>query len=381
MKKWIISLIFLLTPATPALAAELSALKEDAPERYTVVPGDTLWGIASRFLKSPWKWPELWKMNQEQIRNPHRIYPGDVIVLDRTALEARLRLERLPQVTLSPQVRIEPLAEKPLPTISPTAIEPFLSRPLVVGARELDAAPFIRSAQEDRMAIGTGSIAYAQGIAADKGQLWHVFRRGDALVDPDSGELLGYEAIYLGEARVLQPGELSTIEVTRAMREMHAGDRLLPALEERPVFSYVPRAPAKPVRGRIISGYGSLGETGPAGIVALSRGSRDGLEVGHVLALYRSQTAARYELRTSPLYGRQGLSGSDAPRTYYAEQITPRDAEVYTRGVPVSAAEAQRLPDERYGLLMIFRTFERVSYALVVQASRPVALYDVAANP
>ncbi len=381
MGKAIISLILLLTPFAPAFAAEAQALKDDAPDRYTVVRGDTLWAISGRFLKDPWKWPELWKMNQDQIKNPHLIYPGDVIVLDRSAQEARLRLLKTDTVKLSPKVRVEPLAAKAVPTIQPSVIEPFLSKPLVVGQTELDGAAVIRATEENRVAIGAGNIAYVEGLTKDKGEVWQIFRRADALIDPDTQETLGYETVYLGEARVLKYGEPSTIEITRSTQEIYVGDRLLPASREQPIFAYVPRAPQKPVRGRIVSAYGNLGETGPAGIVALSKGSRDGLEVGHVLAIYRSQTAARYEQRTSPLYGRQGLSGNDAPRPYYSEQVTPRDAPVYTRGQPISEADIAKLPDERYGLVMVFRTFDRAAYGLIMQASRPVALYDVVTNP
>lgn len=381
MRKAIISLILLLTPLGAAFAADASALKDDAPDRYVVVPGDTLWGISGRFLKDPWKWPELWKMNQDQIQNPHRIYPGNVLVLDRSTREAQLRVEQAPTVKLSPKVRVEPLAARAVPTIPPSAIEAFLSKPLVVGREEFDGTAMIRATEENRVAIGAGNLAYAQGITQDQGEVWHVFRRADALIDPDTGETLGYEVFYLGEARVRKFGELSTIEITKSTREIHAGDRLLPASKEQPTFSYVPRAPQKPVRGRIVSAYGNLGETGPAGIVALSKGSRDGLEVGHVLAIYRSQTTARYELRTSALYGRQGLSGNDSPRPYYGDEIAPRDAPVYPSPRPISEADIAKLPDERYGLVMIFRTFDRAAYGLVMQASRPVALYDVVTNP
>jgi hypothetical protein len=383
MRKTIISLIFLLIPILPTHAAETSALREDAPERYTVVPGDTLWSIAGRFLKDPWKWPELWKMNQEQIRNPHRIYPGDVIVLDRTGAAAQLRLERaaLPTVRLSPKVRAEPLKDKAVPAISPTAIEPFLTRPLVVGPGELDSAPVVLATQENRVAVSAGDIAYVEGLPQNGSGLWQVFRRGDALVDPDTNEILGYLANYLGEVRVLKPGAQSTVQVVRAQQEIYAGDRLVSAAKERPTFSYVPRAPTVSVRGRIMTTYGNLGETGPAGIVALSKGAKDGLEVGHVLAIYRSQSTAQYEMRTSPLYGRQGPSGSDAPRTYYGEKITPRDGPLVSRGQPISAESVARLPDERYGLVMVFRTFDRAAFGLVMQASRPVAVNDVVTNP
>ncbi len=383
MRKTIISLILLMTPFLPALAADARALKEDAPDRYTVVRGDTLWCISGRFLKDPWKWPEVWKMNQEQIKNPHRIYPGDVVVLDRSGQQAQLRLiEGSSTVRLSPRTRVEMLKDAAVPAIPPSAIEPFLSRPLVVGPTELDDTPVILATQENRVAIGAGDRAYVTGITRDKGTVWQLFRRGDELIDPDTNEVLGYLAIYLGEAQVLRFGDQTTIEITKSQQEIYVGDRLLPAAKELPTFSFVPRAPLKSVRGRIVSTYGNLGETGPpAGIVALSRGSNDGLEVGHVLAIFRSQSTAQYEIRMSPLYGREGLSGSEKPRTYYTEQLTPRDAPIYEGGKPIRLDEVSQLPDERYGLVMVFRTFDRAAFGLVMQASRPVAVNDVVTNP
>jgi hypothetical protein len=401
MRKAIISLILLMTPLAPALAADASALQEGAPDQYIVVPGDTLWGISGRFLKDPWKWPEVWRMNQEQLRNPHRIYPGDVIVLDRSGAELQLRLLRADDpaaaaaaaapgaapapardtVKLSPRTRAEPLADKAIPAIPPSVIEPFLSRPLVVGQDELDSAPFVLANQENRVAIGAGSVAYAEGLGSDKGDIWQVFRRGDALIDPDTDDILGYQATYLGEARVIRRGNPATIEITKSAQEIYAGDRLLPAAKERPTFSYVPRAPWKPVRGRIMSTYASLGETGPLGIVALSKGSKDGLEVGHVLAIYKNQTTLTYGTRMAPLYGREGLSLSDSPRAYYREELTPRDAPLYERGRRITVEEAAKLPDDRFGLVMVFRTFDRAAFGLVMQASRPVAVNDLVTNP
>jgi hypothetical protein len=404
MRKAIISLILLMTPLAPALAADASALKEGAPDQYIVIPGDTLWGISGRFLKDPWKWPGLWRMNQEQLRNPHRIYPGDVIVLDRSGAEVQLRLLKADDpaavaaaaaaaapgaapapardtVKLSPRTRAQPLADKAIPAIPPSVIEPFLSRPLVVGQDELDSAPFVLANQENRVAIGAGNVAYAQGMGYDKGDIWQVFRRGDALIDPDTDEILGYQATYLGEARVIRRGEPATIEITRSAQEIYAGDRLLPAAKETPTFSYVPRAPWKPVRGRIMSTYASLGETGPLGIVALSKGSKDGLEVGHVLAIYRSQSTLAYGTRMAPVYGTQGLAANDSPRAYYSEEITPRDAPLYQRGRRITEEDAANLPDERFGLVMVFRTFDRAAFGLVMQASRPVAVNDLVTNP
>lgn len=386
MHKTIISLILLMTLHFPAFAADTGVIREDAPDRYTVVRGDTLWSISGRFLKDPWKWPEVWKMNQEQVKNPHRIYPGDVIVLDRASQQLRLSQGQAGgeggTVRLSPRVRAEPIKDASIPPIPPSVIEPFLTRPLVVGQNELDSTPFILATQENRVAIGAGNVAYAENLTKGTGNLWQVFRRGDALIDPDTNEVLGYEAIHLGEARVLKYAAQSTIEITRSNQEIYAGDRLLPASKDQPTFSYVPRAPSKPVRGRIISTLGNLGETGPAGVVALSRGSRDGLEVGHVLAISRSQSTAQFETRSSPLYGRQGVTGRDAPRTYHAEQITPRDKLPYTDTTKaIRAEDVAKLPDERYGLVMIFRTFDRAAFGLVMEASRPVAVNDVVENP
>jgi hypothetical protein len=374
----IISLIMLLAGALPAYGATTAQLRESAPDQYTVQRGDTLWGISGRFLNEPWRWPELWKMNQDQIRNPHLIYPGDVIVLDRTA--AQLRLRKMETVRLSPRVRVEPLA-RAVPSIPPAAIAPFLSKPLVVGQNELDAAARIIATPENRVAVGAGEAVYAEGITKDKGTAWQIFRRGDPLVDPETKQILGYEAIYIGEARVRRFGEVSTLDLVSTTREVYREDRLLPAAREVPIFAYVPHAPQKNISGHIVSTYGSLGEAGPMSIVALSKGSQDGIEVGHVLGIYRNARIARYALRTSPLYGRSGLSGDDGPRAYYPDELTPRDAALYPRHPPVSEDELARIPRERYGLAMVFRTFDRAAFALVMEASQQVSLHDVVTNP
>jgi hypothetical protein len=381
MRKTIISLILLVTPMAQALAATSADLKDTAPDQYTVVRGDTLWSIAARFLKEPWRWPELWRMNQDQIRNPHLIYPGDVIVLDRTAREVQLRLQQLDTVRLSPKVRAEPLAAKAVPSIPPSVIEPFLAKPLVVGRNELDAAPRIIATAENRVSIGAGEIAYAEGLTEDKGAVWQIYRRGDPLIDPESKEILGYEAVYLGDARVSKFGEVSTIQIIRSTQEINRDDRLLPASKELPTFSYVPRAPQKGVRGHIVSTYGVMFETGPMSIVALSKGSQDGLEVGHVLAIYRNQRTARYALRTSPLWGRTGPTGDDSRRPYYSEELTPRDGPLYPERRAINEDDLARLPPERLGLVMVFRTFDRTSYGLIMEASQQVSINDVVTNP
>lgn len=380
MKNKIISLLVLasatLWMACAGIAgAQSQNLKADAPDRYTVQRGDTLWGISGRYLERPWNWPQLWDMNREQVRNPHRIYPGDVLVLDRAT--GRLRLD---SAKLSPSIRTEDMS-RAVPTIQPGAINAFLSKPLVVSELELDASPRIMATEENRVALGAGGIAFARGLTKDKGVNWQIYRRGDKLVDPDSGATLGYIAIYLGEARVRQFGDISRIEIIKSTQEIYTDDRLLPVGRELPQFAYVPRSPSAKVQGRVIALHDNLWETGKYFVVALSKGAKDGVEVGHVLALYRSHNAARYNLRTSPMYGREGLSGNDDRRTYYEPRLLPREGPVYPTTTPINDADLANLPDDRYGLVMVFRAFDRASFALVMESSRPVALSDVVTNP
>jgi hypothetical protein len=282
---------------------------------------------------------------------------------------------------LSPRVRVEPREVGAIQAIPPSVIEPFLSKPLVIGERELDTAPEIVATQEDRVALGAGNIAYVRGAGLDAGTRWQLFRRGDRLIDPESGQLLGYVGLYLGEADVVRAGEVSTIAITKVALEVYRGDKLVPLPPDKPVFGYVPHAPQTPVRGRVVLTYGGLWETGPLNIIALSKGTRDGLEVGHVLALYRDLRSARYAERTEPLYGRIGPTGNDARLPYVPADLDARSRGSYATDPAVRDRDFARLPAERYGLVMIFRTFERASYALVMQADRPVAVSDIISNP
>jgi len=391
MIKSIISLIILYCWVAVAPAATTADMAEGAPDRYVVVRGDTLWSIAGRYLKNPWKWGELWKMNQEQIRNPHRIYPGDVIVLDKSAAEVRLSLLRIETVRLSPEVRASPLAPEPVPTIPISDIEPFLSKPLVIAQDQLASAPRIVRPQEGHVALGAGDIAYVQGLTKDQGNYWHLFRAGPALVDPDTDETLGHEATFLGEARVAKYGDVSTVEIVKSPLEIYAGDYLLPVPPGAGLDNYVPHAPEKKIEARIIAAYGGLFEVGALSIVAISKGARDGLEVGHVLALYRNLNAAPYKLRESSLWGRAGLIyDAKNPKTRYVnEPLITRDSPLYGRVGPAGYQHnndktnlpSPPLPDERYGLLMIFRVFDRASYALIMNANRQVNVLDIATNP
>lgn len=329
------------------------AIKPDAPDRYTVVKGDTLWGIAQRYTDSPWRWNELWDMNKDQIKNPHRIYPGDVILLDRNA--SRLALEGGPgsaggTVRMSPRVRAESTTAAAIPSIPPQIIEPFLTRPLVVEPDGLARAPMIVATEESRVILESGNRAFVKGIGGSKEPTWFVYRQGAALVDPENNTTLGYEAVYLGTARVTRAGEPAVVQLTSVTQEVGVGDKLVPAGRAE-VPNYAPRAPSKPVQGRVISTYGKnprVGETGPQTVISINRGKSHGLEVGNVLALYRPGAT----VAVADASGGRGKSG---------EKVT--------------------LPDERYGLAFVFRVFDRVSYALVMTISKPVSLQDVVQNP
>lgn len=392
MRRSIISLILLCSFTVPALAAVTEELADGAPERYIVVPGDTLWSIANRFLKNPWKWNELWKLNQAQIPNPSRIRPGDVLVLDRSYAEASLRLLRVQTVKAVAGVIASPLEPEPIPTIPTADIEPFLSQPLVIQPGQLDSAPRIVRTQENRVALGAGGIAYATGLSKERGLYWQIFRPGEPLVDPETNQPLGQEAIYLGEAKVTGFGNVSTLEIIKSPQEIYAGDYLVPAPREIVLNSYAPRPPSRKIGAQIIGTYGSLFETGGNGIVVVNKGARDGLEVGNVLALYRNLNASTYRLRESPLFGRQGFFYDEKTptRNYVNEPLVTRNSPLYGRVGPFGAQykndkttslPAADLPDERYGLLMIFRVFDRASYALIMNAERPVNVLDIATNP
>lgn len=345
MRNAIISLILLASVCSVGAYAEDLPLVGNAPDRYIVVPGDTLWGIAGKFLQHPWQWPKLWRMNREQIKNPHRIYPGDVLVLDRSGAEPGLRVAR-ETVKLTPQVRVEDTGRDAIPSIPASAIEPFLSQPLVVEANALDAAPRIIGTKDARVVIGRGDSAYAQGLAQDKGLLWQIYRPGKALIDPDTKEVLGYEAVYLGDAKVTKFGDPSTVDIVRSRQEISRGDRLVP-VPGLMFNTYAPHAPDKEVRGRIIAAYEGVTEVGRNAIVTVNRGTRDGLEMGHVLAISRAGDASSFRA-----YAMKGEKEA-----------------------------AIKLPEERVGLLFVFRTFDRVSYALVMQTQSPVHVSDVVQNP
>jgi len=337
----IISLICLLLPvlafaAQPGTAPELRA---DAPDQHLVVKGDTLWDISKKFFKDPWKWPYIWDLNKEAIKDPHWIYPGDLILLDRETGKLFFGKAGVNQVIkLSPQARVGHSTHDAIPSIPANAIVPFLSQPLVIEEGALKDAPTLIGAREGRVILGAHDVGFVKGLPADKGSLWQIYRPGKAFVDPDSEEKLGIEAIYLGSAEVTDFANVSTILIINSVQEINQGDRLvLPSGSTS--NAYLPHAPEGQISARVISVYGGVSQAGQNTVITLNKGRRDGLENGHVLALYRKGEDVKYE------------------------------KEKYT------------LPDERYGMVFVFRVFDKVSYALVMETRLPVQLLDRAQTP
>ncbi len=338
----IISALILAVTASCALAAEPLQLVDNPPDRHVVVKGDTLWGISGKFLKQPWRWPEIWRMNKDQIKNPHLIYPGDIVMLDLSGGTPRLRIGKPINDRLQPQVHSTP-TQQVISSIPPNVIEPFLSQPLIVDdTQQQDQAIRIITTQEDRMLVGTADSFYATGIPDSSVVKWQVFRPAKPLKDPETGKTIAHEAYFLGNASLTKVGEPATLRVTMAKEEMRRGDYLRPAPPPQ-IINYAPHRAEQEIAARVVSIYGGINEGGPNSIVSLNRGSNDGIEVGHVIALYRNRVSVDID---------ENGKRSETP-----------------------------VPEERYGLAFVFRVFGNISYALVMEASRQVIVGDSVRNP
>lgn len=351
----------------------LAELAPSAPDHYTVKSGDTLWGISGLFLARPWRWPELWGMNLQEVRNPHLIYPGQQLFLLKKDGRALLSTRgassgELTTVRVSPRTRSASLTSSALPTLNPSLIEPFLADPIVVDENSLQQAPRIVATREQRVMLSKGDRAYGRGSPeaplADVQGLpvnYRVVRNAVPLKDPQSGEILGYEAYYLGQAALLKgestrettdsAGKITvdvvpaSLDILAAKEEIRVGDRLLPE-PARELLSYVPRAPTQSVEGRVVSIYGSgvtNSNAAQSQVVSINKGTRDGLQHGHVLTLLSD--GGRLVDRTDP-------------------------------GKPT-----MKLPDEVNGTLMVFRAFDRVSYGLILDIQNGVKVGDRLVTP
>ncbi|NOS95422.1 MAG: LysM peptidoglycan-binding domain-containing protein [Methylotenera sp.] len=371
------------------LNAQEVALKPNHPDRHVVVKGDTLWGISGKFLKDPWLWPKVWQLNRAQIKNPHLIYPGDVVFLDMSSGKPELKLLR-ETITLQPGAVIEPLEKTAISTIPLNIIAPFLNQPLIIEKDQLAESPRIIAGQDNRVVLSPGTRVYINKIEEGDGLNWFVYRPGNDLVDPDSKEVLGVEATYLGDARVTKYGEPASADITKAKEEIFTKDRLVPSGDEV-IANFVPHAPDTEITGRIIKIYGGVAEAGPQSIVSISRGSADGIEVGHVLAISRYGRVIKDPEPQRESDEQKQAKANAKPKLKELNFNVSRDAD----GKPVVNFEKKpentsglvlepgmiKLPDERVGLLMVFRVFDRVSYGLIMQASEPVNTLDTVKTP
>jgi hypothetical protein len=317
-------------------------LNEDVPETYIVKKGDTLWGISGMYLREPWLWPELWEANP-QIDNPHLIYPGDELYLVWVDGQPRLRMRRGRDVKLNPNMRVTPL-DLAIPVIPLDQIGPWLISNRVMDADNINNSAYIVAGDERRLISGPGDTIFGRGPFPDGERAFGIFRLGEKFVDPVTQEFLGYQVRDLGSANLVSSNrdEVTQLEITRITEEVLTGDRLLP-FEERVIdASFHPRAPEQKIEGGImISVEGGLTQIGDMSIVVLNKGKRDGLEIGHVLAVYQ-----KGEL-------------------------------VYDKIAETNVA----LPDTRAGLAMVFESFEKVSYAIILKTSRPLKVFDIVKNP
>lgn len=327
--------------STAALADDL--LRGDHPDRYTVRKGDTLWDISARFLRSPWRWPDIWHVNP-QVANPHLIYPGDVLELVYVDGRPQLRLNRGDRrVKLSPNVRSAPW-DGAIPTIPIDAIAPFLSRPYVLDPGEGDTLPYVVEFADDHILGGAGQRAYVRNLNSAHGNKFHVVRPGGPYKDGETNEVLGHEALYIGTVEATRSGDPATVFFNSSDRESAIGDRLLEVSDERAWTNFTPSRPAHDIEGSIISVLDGVSQIGQYNVVVIDRGRFNGLKPGNVLRIDQRGETVR-------------------------DVVTPDSRDTVT------------LPDEEAGMLMVFRTFERVSFGLVLDATRPIHLLDRVRQP
>lgn len=337
----------LLCLASATLVAAPPALNSSHPDSYVVVKGDTLWDISGRFLRNPWRWPDVWQANP-QVKNPHLIYPGDVISLTYDANgNPILSINRGRQtVKLSPGVRASKI-DRAIPTIPLDAIRQFLSRPLVLTQKQVDEAAYVVQTAGEHVVAGAGDRVYVRGIKDKQQNKFSLFQPGKPYRNPGAEEddILGIEAIYVGEGTAQAFGDVSTLLLTNTQREARRGDRVMPFDKNEIDEHFMPHAPADKIDGAIIAVVDGVSQIGQHQIVVLNKGTQDKIDVGTVLDVFR-----------------KGATISDL----VTEEI--RDDTV-------------TLPDEKAGTLMVFRSFDRVSFALVMEATRAMHIYDAVRNP
>jgi hypothetical protein len=315
---------------------------QDAPDRYIVQPGDTLWDISSKFLTDPWYWPEIWHINP-QVANPHLIYPGDELALTWVDGRPQVTLARGGPVRLSPRVRENPLSDA-VNAIPYERIAAFMQRPAVLTRDQVEGAPYVAHARDHRLISSVGNDVYARRLADGAvGNRYSIYHVGDELKDPDDGDVLGYQGLFTGEASLNRAGDPATLRVVDSARETLEGDILLPAATD-PKVDFIPRIPATKVDGRIMSVIDERTVVADYDVVIINRGTQHGLEPGHLLEVW--------------------------------------EAGEVVRDVTMNRESAQvLLPDERNGLAMIFKAYDRMSYGLMWRSDREVHVGDAVRSP
>ena len=373
-------------------SAAQGALRDDHPETYVVQPGDTLWDIAGRFLHEPWRWRQVWQANPG-VGNPDRIYPGDVLVVDYTGGSPRIRkAERVSggmrTVKLTPRVRVDDL-DREIPAIPVNAVAPFLSRPVVTEAREIDQAPYVVGFPEEQLIGGLGDTLFVRSILSASDDRWEVLRPGQAYRDPDTNEFLGYEASSVATTRLERLGDPATLVVTRSNMEVEIGDRVRPARDEEPIRSFFPEPAPPSLRGKIIAVLNGVSQIGQYDVVVLNRGSREGVTVGTVFDVFRGG-----ELRRDPVRTRRTdwnwRNESPADTSFWLGDWE-LDGWVENKPDPNAPLPLHRrasrgwdqyiVPDSRSGTLMVFRVFPKVSFGLVMYAHRAMHVGEIVAAP
>ena len=350
---WIFLILIIVTP----LQASDIKLNPNHPSSYKVVKGDTLWDISGRFLQQPWRWQEVWKKNP-QIKNPDLIYPGDLITLTYVDGQPVLQVQRNGAGSIAgqgsrsfsgndnklrPEIRSSAVSEA-ITVIPVETVRPFITKPEVVSATKLDESPYIVALSDKRVIAGAGDKIYVRSIEAGDHNSYLIYHKGEVYTDPESKEILGYEAKYIANTELVRYGDPATLKIIKARQEVAEGDRLLPVSSASIQFNYFPHAPQKLIEGHIISVMDGVSLIGQYSVIVLDRGIKDGVEVGHVMEINQ--------------FGGSVLDKVSAPRD-----------------------DKVKLPDERAGILMVFRTFERVSYALVMSAHKTIHVTDTVRTP
>jgi hypothetical protein len=384
-------LIFLVAMSVAFLAgAEEVTLRGDHPQTYTVQKGDTLWDIAGRFLTQPWEWPNIWQANP-QIKNPDLIYPGDVIALTYVNGKPGLRVVDR-NIKLSPSIR-ELRHQDAIRAIPLDAVQQFLTRPRVVAEDELARAAYIVGSQDDNLTFGQGFRVYVRNLSDTTTNKFSIFRPGGEYRDPETNVVLGYEAEHVGDALIEKFGDPATAVIVRSNKEVMRGDRLL-AQQQDEIPEFIPHAPGGDISGRIISSMGGISQIGQHQVVVLNRGGKDGLEPGHVLAIFQQGKMVKdvigsdvADRERDEAYARAARENPSPTGRMFQSVIN--DLRALDRnlrdfvGTPKAgtASVMVQMPEERAGELMVFRTFDAVSYGLVMDIRRPVYVLDAVRNP